>query len=244
MPAEIFARRLREHRQAAGLSQRDIADEMRAEGFEWHQTTAQRVETAKRSIHLNEAVALAAILGVDLAVLLRPENDDKRALLDEFDDLTEQYNTLYDQYKYAELQVHAANANIANAIKERDEREAVLLEIGAELQRLDRVRRNVAEVMSDGKGDDPSLELAAVERLEDRYRAFSEDARFKWDRHLIAVRELYDSGMSVEVIAEKLGDVPQVIQEMIEESEKLKGRNTKKKLGFLIPTVRNEDEVH
>lgn len=159
---EVFGQRLRENRTAARLSQRELAEEMQAEGFDWHQTTVQRVETGKRSVRLSEAVVIARILGITLDLMLRPPRDDQRGLKDEFELISEQYNLLYDQHTYAQLQVRAANANLANAIKERDARQKYAEQVGTELQRLDLVRRSIATAVSHLGDDSADVEGICV----------------------------------------------------------------------------------
>jgi transcriptional regulator with XRE-family HTH domain len=67
----IFGETVRLLRQERGLSQDDLAAAMRAEGFDWHQTTTSKTEAAQRPIRLNEAKALADILRMRLSAMLR-----------------------------------------------------------------------------------------------------------------------------------------------------------------------------
>ncbi|MGI5232887.1 helix-turn-helix domain-containing protein [Actinoallomurus sp. CA-142502] len=99
---------------------------------------------------------------------------------------------------------------------------------------------NVERMISDGKNvyeerhrweegegersarDKANIEFAYRVGVLPNYEDSRQDALFKWERHLIAVRELHASGMPVETIAEKLGEVPSVVEEMIAEARKLK----------------------
>ena len=63
-------------RQAAGLSQQFIAQEMTARGFGWRQTTVSKTEAADRPLRVDEAAALADLLDVPLSTLF--SEDDAR----------------------------------------------------------------------------------------------------------------------------------------------------------------------
>lgn len=58
---------LREAREAAGLSQTEVARAMKQAGYGWHQTTVGKVEMGQRSLSLEEAVALGRIVGLEAA---------------------------------------------------------------------------------------------------------------------------------------------------------------------------------
>jgi transcriptional regulator with XRE-family HTH domain len=53
-------------RQGLGMSQDVLAERMELYGFKWQQTTVQKTEAATRPIRVNEAAALAEILGASL----------------------------------------------------------------------------------------------------------------------------------------------------------------------------------
>jgi transcriptional regulator with XRE-family HTH domain len=69
-PDAVFAQCLRAARAAAGLTQRQIADLMTGAGYQMHQTTIAKIESGERPVILGEAVALARIVGADLADLI------------------------------------------------------------------------------------------------------------------------------------------------------------------------------
>ncbi len=64
--AEDFVRRAAIHREHQRLSQAELARRMKAQGFPWHPMTVQRTESGERPLRLDEASALAAILGMPL----------------------------------------------------------------------------------------------------------------------------------------------------------------------------------
>jgi transcriptional regulator with XRE-family HTH domain len=63
---EVIGRRLRELRQAAGMSQRDVAALIPG----WRQSLVSKMESGNRPMRLNELAALAAIFGVTLPELI------------------------------------------------------------------------------------------------------------------------------------------------------------------------------
>jgi len=67
--ADQELKRLRNER---GWSQEEVARRMTASGYDWHQTTVGRTESAARPLRVNEAVVLAAIFEVPITQLLVP----------------------------------------------------------------------------------------------------------------------------------------------------------------------------
>lgn len=59
----LFAESVKAGRQLKKWTQTDLAREMKARGFSFHQQTVQRIEDGERSVKLDEAYALAEILG-------------------------------------------------------------------------------------------------------------------------------------------------------------------------------------
>jgi transcriptional regulator with XRE-family HTH domain len=71
-PEAALGKRVKELRKACGWSQEELARRMSALGFSWVQTTAAKTELANRPIRVNEAVALARLLGLTFERLLYP----------------------------------------------------------------------------------------------------------------------------------------------------------------------------
>ena len=69
MPSEVFRRRVREVRQAKGWTQPQLAEAL---GAELTPFAIARLESGKRGVSLDEAVALAAVLGPSLLHMLVP----------------------------------------------------------------------------------------------------------------------------------------------------------------------------
>lgn len=70
---------LRTLRMARGWSQQHVADQMRAFGYAWGQSTIGKIEAASRPMPLNEIAALAALFGVGLADLFAEAPERKGA---------------------------------------------------------------------------------------------------------------------------------------------------------------------
>jgi transcriptional regulator with XRE-family HTH domain len=66
----IFARRLREVRQQAGITQQQLADWMTRVGHKLHRSAVAKIELGERPVTIGEAVQLAGILGVPLMELV------------------------------------------------------------------------------------------------------------------------------------------------------------------------------
>lgn len=62
----IFARRLREVRQQAGVTQQQVADRMTKVGHKLHRSAVAKIELGERPVTIGEAIQLASILGVPL----------------------------------------------------------------------------------------------------------------------------------------------------------------------------------
>ncbi|KAA1426473.1 helix-turn-helix domain-containing protein [Nocardioides antri] len=72
-PEEVFAARVRSERERQGLSQARVADRMRLVGVDIDATAITRIERGERRVRLNEAVALAQALQLELQELVMPD---------------------------------------------------------------------------------------------------------------------------------------------------------------------------
>ena len=68
-PDAAFAQCLRVAREAARLTQQQVAEAMSGRGYPMRQNTISKIEAGDRLVWLGEAVALAEIVGVSLAEL-------------------------------------------------------------------------------------------------------------------------------------------------------------------------------
>lgn len=71
-PDAVFARCLRAAREAAGLTQKQLADHMTGRGYQMRQGTISKIEAAERFVWLGEAISLAEAVGASLTDLLTP----------------------------------------------------------------------------------------------------------------------------------------------------------------------------
>ena len=70
--AQWFGENVRKNRERKELSQGDVAREMAARGWPWHQSTVYKVEHGTRRTEAFEVVDLAEILGVPMSNLFWP----------------------------------------------------------------------------------------------------------------------------------------------------------------------------
>lgn len=76
-PIETFAANLRAAREAHGWNQSELARRMIERGWDkYSQVSVKRTENAERAVRLDEALVLAAVLGVSLSALLGERAED------------------------------------------------------------------------------------------------------------------------------------------------------------------------
>jgi transcriptional regulator with XRE-family HTH domain len=98
-PEQLVARQVRLLRQGRGWSQQEVAEKMRAYGYQWSQATVARLESASRPIRLNELADLAILFSVPVAQFLESRDldfqwDDLEALESEIASLTKERDAL------------------------------------------------------------------------------------------------------------------------------------------------------
>jgi transcriptional regulator with XRE-family HTH domain len=72
----IFARRLREVRRVAGVTQQQLSDRMTAVGHKMHRSAIAKIEVGDRPVSIGEAVQLAGQLGTTLMDLVTDARSD------------------------------------------------------------------------------------------------------------------------------------------------------------------------
>jgi transcriptional regulator with XRE-family HTH domain len=76
-PSQVFAKRLRETREARGFTQTELAQLVTGKGQPISKAALLRIERGKRGLSLDEAFALAQVLNVAPAHLLSPPDDEQ-----------------------------------------------------------------------------------------------------------------------------------------------------------------------
>jgi transcriptional regulator with XRE-family HTH domain len=74
-PSEVFRERLRDVRRIRGWTQQELAGALDEAGVDLGEFAITRLEKGKRSVSLDEAVAIAAVLGVSPLHMLVPLDD-------------------------------------------------------------------------------------------------------------------------------------------------------------------------
>jgi transcriptional regulator with XRE-family HTH domain len=134
-PAEIsdriFARRLYALRKTAGLTQQQLAEQMTRAGNTMHRSAIAKIEAGDRAVSVGEAVELAAVLGVGVAVLVTEDSSD----------------TERERAHRARVEAQVAVRALEHEVAERSvllEEARVLLENSAD--RLEAARHRLAEL--------------------------------------------------------------------------------------------------
>lgn len=111
---QLAGRQLRLLRQGRGWSQLEVAEKMRAYGYQWSQATVTRLEAASRPIRLNELVDIAALYGVPVTLFLESEvPDDPDTLKREIKTLSDERKDLWFRRKEAVAALDKAQAVVA-----------------------------------------------------------------------------------------------------------------------------------
>jgi len=79
--AQWFGENVRKNRGRKQMSQADLAREMTARGWQWHQSTVYKVEHGTRRTEAFEVVDLAEILGLPMANLFWPPGEVNEAAM-------------------------------------------------------------------------------------------------------------------------------------------------------------------
>ena len=118
-PEELAGLEVRRLRRERGWTQEELARQMAAYGYDWHQSTVARTETADRPLRLNEVVHLAALFRVPVTQFLLP----------------------------VDMTLGEIDAEIAATTKRRDELEAEVRRVqgfvDASASQLEKVSRNL-----------------------------------------------------------------------------------------------------
>lgn len=80
--SEMFGRGVVLYRINAGMSQRELAEQLRDRGLTFDTAAVSRVESGKRSVRLAEAVTIASVLGVPLEMLVSGGRESPAAAYD------------------------------------------------------------------------------------------------------------------------------------------------------------------
>jgi FtsZ-interacting cell division protein YlmF/DNA-binding XRE family transcriptional regulator len=109
---ERFAANLRAVREASGMSQGRLADEMAARGWPWRQQTVTRVENGRRMVRLGEARAVAEILKTSLDDLTQPTGEMR--VVELLSEWTHQARAAWLAIKESTVQLLNAKGNLRN----------------------------------------------------------------------------------------------------------------------------------
>jgi transcriptional regulator with XRE-family HTH domain len=77
LPSEVFRSRLREVRRLKGWTQQELADALARAGLDLSAFAITRIETGNRGVSLDQAIAMAAVLGVSPLHMIVPLEDER-----------------------------------------------------------------------------------------------------------------------------------------------------------------------
>jgi transcriptional regulator with XRE-family HTH domain len=141
-PAEVIAgRQLRLLRQRLGWSQQEVADRMKAFGYNWRQSTIGKIEAAQRPLRLNELADLALLFEIPLKALLGFDAassgwDDPDAVEREISELITVHTQLRERLSYAHSRVQGMQNLLAETQQEEAEAAAGLVRVDARIEVL------------------------------------------------------------------------------------------------------------
>lgn len=167
--------RVRELREARGWSQRALASQMHSRGFNWLQSTAAKVEAADRPVRVDEAVALAELLEVDIGHLVLPSQHPSverlSVLLNRYAAATSEYKAKGDELAIKADELKSLGSTAADLRHKIDALKAAIDHArGASLYEPDTVREIVRNfeidwpvVLSELNATEEVLEVAREE---------------------------------------------------------------------------------
>jgi transcriptional regulator with XRE-family HTH domain len=136
-PEQRAGQQIRLLRQRRGWSQHEVAERMRAYGYDWSQAIVTRLEAATRPTRLNELVDLALLFEVPAMELLGfGAPDDFDAAEREIGELLTTHTRLREELSNAHSLALALQARAVSAQQEEAETAAALLRIDARIEVL------------------------------------------------------------------------------------------------------------
>jgi transcriptional regulator with XRE-family HTH domain len=136
-PEQRAGQQIRLLRQRRGWSQHDVAEKMRAYGYDWSQAIVTRLEGATRPTRLNELADLALLFEVPVMELLGfGAPDDFDAADREISELLTMHTRLHEQLSYAHSLVLAVQAKLTDTQQDEAQTAAALLRIDARIEVL------------------------------------------------------------------------------------------------------------
>lgn len=179
-PSQVFASRLEALRLSKNLSILDLVRKLERDGETLDRFAVSKIEKGKRGVSVDEAVALAAALGVDPVRLLLPEDghveiapklvvraDDARSWLRGLKALPSQDETTFFEGSPDDLKLHRSGVlwlmewvhKLAEATK-RDDEDAQMLAMREIVSELDHVMSRLGFI--DRMADQPQMAQALL----------------------------------------------------------------------------------
>ena len=136
-PEQRVGQHLRLLRQRRGWSQQEVAERMRAYGYQWSQAIVTRLESATRPMRLNELSDLALLFEIPVRELLGFEApDDLDATDREIGELITVHIQLQERLSVAHQKTMFIQGRLAEAQQEEAEAAAALVRVDARVEVL------------------------------------------------------------------------------------------------------------
>jgi len=140
----LFAERLRALREAADLTQNQLAEQMTQRGIAMHQTTIAKIELNQRPVRLNEAAAFATALRVNVTDLLTDSEG------------TPETTALRSQLHAATTRRLELSQHLERAEHERTHAEMMYLRLADQLEALEHEEAEIRKKLQAAKAQCPA----------------------------------------------------------------------------------------
>ena len=144
-PEVQAGRALRRLRIARGWSQEEVARQMKAYGYDFHQTMIAKIEAAQRPIRVRELADLAALFGMEVHELIYPPAGSLKEVTSEIETLTDHLQTVDQNVEERREELHKAEAVAQAAREDFRRREGEALTLRGRLSYLETLRKKLAE---------------------------------------------------------------------------------------------------
>jgi transcriptional regulator with XRE-family HTH domain len=144
-PEVQAGRALRRLRIARGWSQEEVARQMKAYGYDFHQTMIAKIEAAQRPIRVRELADLAALFGMEVHELIYPPAGSLKEVTREIEMLTDHLQTVDRDVEARREELHKAEAVAEAAREDFRRREGEALTLRGRLSYLATLRKKLAE---------------------------------------------------------------------------------------------------
>jgi transcriptional regulator with XRE-family HTH domain len=136
---------LRRLRRARGWSQEEVAQRMKAYGYDFHQTMIAKIEAAQRPLRVRELADFAALFGMEVHELIYPPAGSLKEVSREIATLTKHLTSVDRDVKARREELHKAEAALAAAREDFRRREGEAMTLRGRHTYLETLRDKLSE---------------------------------------------------------------------------------------------------